>query len=205
MKRISAAEQHLASCHTCCLLVPFDSHRCPRCHASVHLRVPNSIQRTMALVVTASILYIPAMTLPIMRTVSLGTPMDSTVIGGVVVLWQMGSYPIAAVIFIASVFVPVGKLIALSVLCGYVTWGKPFTAKQQTTLYRITELVGKWSMIDVFVVSILVALIKLGDILSFYPGLAAVTFCSVVIITMIAAELFDPRLIWDKAKVMENE
>ena len=157
----------------------------------------------MALVVTAAILYIPAMTLPIMRTVSLGTPTDSTVVGGVVVLWKMGSYPIAMIIFIASVFVPVGKLVALTVLCWFVTYGKGVTPKQQTMLYRVTEFVGKWSMIDVFVVTILVALIKLGDLLSFYPGAAALTFAAVVITTMVAAELFDPRLIWDKAQEHE--
>jgi len=195
----SAAASGLTSCHTCYQLVSTQSHRCPRCHSSVHARISNSVQRTMALVATAALLYIPAMTLPIMRTVSLGTPMDSTVVGGVVVLWHMGSYPIAAIIFVASVFVPVGKLIALTVLCWFVTYGKGVTPQQQTVLYRITELVGKWSMIDVFVVSILVALIKLGDVLSFYPGVAALTFACVVIITMVAAELFDPRLIWDKA------
>lgn len=158
----------------------------------------------MALVMTAAILYIPAMSLPMMRTVSLGAPMDSTVVGGVVVLWNMGSYPVAAVIFVASVFVPVGKLLSLTLLCWYATRGSA-NPKQPTTLYRITELVGKWSMTDVFVVSILVALIRLGDVLSFYPGLAALTFASVVIITMVAAETFDPRLIWDKARAAGNE
>lgn len=196
----SAADQNLTSCHTCYMLVSADTHRCPRCGSGVHARIPHSVQRTMALVVTAAILYIPAMTLPIMHTVSLGQPMASTVIGGVIVLWDMGSYPIAAIIFFASVFVPIGKLIALTVLCWYVTYSKGVTPTQQTTLYRITELVGKWSMIDVFVVAILVALIKLGDILSFFPGLAALTFASVVLITMVAAEQFDPRLIWDKSQ-----
>ena len=100
----NALEQNLTSCHTCYLLVTADTHRCPRCNTAVHARIPHSVQRTMALVATAAILYIPAMTLPIMRTVSLGTPMDSTVVGGVIVLWNMSSYPIAAIIFVASVF-----------------------------------------------------------------------------------------------------
>ena len=199
----NAVSQNLTSCHTCYQLVSASIHYCPRCGSGVHARIPFSVQRTMALVVTAAVLYIPAMTLPIMRTVSLGTPMDSTVVGGVIVLWNMGSYPIAAIIFFASVFVPVGKLIALCVLCWLVTYGGKLTPAQQTTLYRITEFVGKWSMIDVFVVAILVALIKQGDVLSFYPGFAALTFASVVLITMVAAEQFDPRLIWDKA--LENE
>jgi len=159
----------------------------------------------MALAVTAALLYIPAMTLPIMTTVSLGKPMDSTVIGGVVILWKMGSYPIAAVIFIASVCVPISKLIALTVLCWFARYGSRAYAQQHTVLYRVTELVGRWSMIDVFVVAILVALIKLGDVLSFYPGVAALTFASVVIVTMVAAETFDPRLIWDREEDAANE
>lgn len=199
----SAAAAGLTSCHTCYLLVAARQQRCPRCGSPVHSRIPNSVQRTMALVLTAAILYIPAMTLPIMQTVSLGTPVDSTVIGGVIVLWNMGSYPIAIIIFVASVLVPLGKLAALTILCWFVTYGRSVTPHQQTTLYRITEFVGKWSMIDVFVVAVLVALIKLGDVLSFYPGLAALTFACVVITTMIAAEMFDPRLIWDKAR--END
>ncbi|MEM9623117.1 MAG: paraquat-inducible protein A, partial [Pseudomonadota bacterium] len=96
----SAAAAGLTSCHTCYLLVPTNTQRCPRCHSHVHARIPHSVQRTMALVVTAALLYIPAMTLPIMRTVSLGTSADSTVIGGVIVLWNMGSYPIATIIFV---------------------------------------------------------------------------------------------------------
>lgn len=199
MTGLTAAESGLACCHTCYRLVPKDEHHCPRCNASVHVRLPNSLNRTMALVVTAALLYIPAMTLPIMTTVTLGRPTDSTVIGGVVILWNMGSYPIAAVIFIASVCVPISKLVALTVLCWIAKYGSRGYARQHTELYRITELVGRWSMIDVFVVAVLVALIKLGDVLAFYPGVAAVTFASVVIITMVAAETFDPRLIWDRS------
>ena len=153
----------------------------------------------MALVVTAAILYIPANTLPIMSTIALGKPVTNTIMGGVITLWNMDSYAIAAIIFIASVCVPFGKLIALVVLCWAARYGKRSGARKVTVLYRVTEYIGRWSMIDVFVVAILVALIQLGDVLSFYPGLAAITFAGVVIITMVAAESFDPRLIWDKA------
>ena len=143
------------------------------------------------------------MTLPITQTVSLGRTIDSTIMGGVITVWNLGSYPIAVVIFIASIVVPVSKLVALSVLCWYATHRTEVNPHQQILMYRVTELVGKWSMIDVFVVAILVALIKLGDVLSFYPGYAALTFSAVVITTMIAAETFDPRLIWDQAQARE--
>lgn len=200
----TAAAAGFASCHTCYLLVSSDEGRCPRCHSGVHVRMPNSLHRTMALLVTAIILYVPANVLPIMSTTVMGNPVNNTIMGGVITLWKMGSYPIAAIIFIASVFVPVAKLVSIAVLCWAAKYGSS-DPKKQAVLYRVTELIGKWSMIDVFVVAVLVALIKLGDVLSFYPGLAALTFAGVVILTMTAAENFDPRLIWDKAETSVGE
>jgi paraquat-inducible protein A len=117
--------------------------------------------------------------------------------GGVILLWHHKSYPIAAVIFIASVMVPMGKLFSVGYLLWSVRAGRTSSKQQRTTLYRMTEFVGRWSMIDVFVVSILVALIHLSGVIVIRPGAAAVSFAGVVIITMIAAEAFDPRLIWD--------
>jgi paraquat-inducible protein A len=194
----SAAAEGLACCHVCCKLAPESLHRCPLCGASLHLRKPDSLQRTIALVVTASLLYIPANLLPIMTTNQLGRPIDSTILGGVVLLIHHGSYPIAAVIFIASVLVPTSKLLALSWLCWSVSRRHATSHKQRTRLYRATELVGKWSMTDVFVVAILVALIQLGGLLRITAGPAAIAFGGVVIVTMLAAESFDPRLIWDQ-------
>ena len=143
-------------------------------------------------------LYIPANVLPIMTTESLGRATDSTIIGGVVVLIHHGDYPIAAVIFIASVLVPLSKLFALGWLCWTVSRGQPSSHHERTRLYRAAELVGKWSMTDVFVVAILVALIHLTGLLVFTPGTAALAFGGVVIVTMLAAHTFDPRLIWDQ-------
>lgn len=194
----TAAAEGLACCHVCCKLAPESLHRCPLCGASLHLRKPDSLQRTIALVVTASLLYIPANLLPIMTTNQLGRPIDSTILGGVVLLIHHGSYPIAAVIFIASVLVPTSKLLALSWLCWSVSRRHATSHKQRTRLYRATELVGKWSMTDVFVVAILVALIQLGGLLRITAGPAAIAFGGVVIVTMLAAESFDPRLIWDQ-------
>jgi paraquat-inducible protein A len=193
----TAAAEGLACCHVCSRLSSAALHECPLCGASIHLRNPDSIQRTMALIATAVLLYIPANILPIMTTSQLGTPLDSTIIGGVVLLIHHGSYPIAAVIFIASVMVPISKLVAITWLCWTVSRGQPTSHQERTRLYRAAELVGKWSMTDVFVVAILVALIQLGGLLLITPGPAAIAFGGVVVVTMLAAESFDPRLIWD--------
>jgi paraquat-inducible protein A len=194
----TAAARGLAICHVCAKLSPADLHRCPRCGAGIHLRTADSIARTVALVLTAIILYVPANVLPIMTTEQLGTAEDSTIIGGVIYLWHHGSYPVAVVIFIASVMVPLGKMIAILYLCWTVGSHQQTRPRQRTVMYRITEFVGRWSMVDVFVVAILVALIQLGGLLSITPGAAALAFSGVVIITMLAAESFDPRLIWDR-------
>jgi paraquat-inducible protein A len=170
----------------------------------LHLRKSNSLQRTLALLITASILYIPANILPIMITDQFGNSTDSTILGGVVLLIDMGSVPIAAVIFIASVMVPVGKLIALYYLCWSVGSGRPASPRQRTVMYRATELIGKWSMVDVFVVSILVALVHLTGLLVILPGAAAVAFAGVVIVTIVAAESFDPRIIWDQQEDVDE-
>jgi len=142
------------------------------------------------------VLYIPANILPIMRTRFLGEETGNTILGGVLVLWEHGSYPIAAVIFIASIVVPLGKMIVLGYLCLSVQFHSSYSPVQRTRLYRVTEIVGRWSMVDVFVVAILVALIQLGNVMSIYPGMAALAFAVMVITTMIAAIAFDPRLLW---------
>ena len=152
----------------------------------------------MALLITAFILYFPANILPITRTEQFGNILDSTIMGGVILMWDMGSHAVAMVIFFASVMIPLAKLLALAWLSWSVGNANPDNPRQRTTLYRVTEFVGRWSMIDVFVVSILVALIQLGGILSIHPGNAALAFSGVVIITILAAESFDPRLIWDE-------
>jgi paraquat-inducible protein A len=139
-----------------------------------------------------------------MTTYQLGNPTESTIIGGVVLLIHHGSYPIAGVIFVASVMVPISKLVALSWLCWTVSRGHGASHKERTRLYRAAELVGKWSMTDVFVVAILVALIHLGGLIRITPGAAALAFGGVVIVTMLAAESFDPRLIWDELREADD-
>jgi paraquat-inducible protein A len=164
----------------------------------LHLRVTDSLQRTLALLITASILYIPANIYPIMLTEYLGVTTVSTIMGGVVALVKLGSIPVAAVIFIASVVVPLAKLAAMFYLVWSVARHTPQSRRQRTRLYVIAEFIGKWSMIDVFVVAILVALVQLKGLLAFFPGIAAYSFAGVVLVTMVAAESFDSRLMWDK-------
>jgi paraquat-inducible protein A len=193
----SAASQGLSACHMCCKLAPADQHHCPRCGSALHLRKTDSLQRTLALLVTACILYIPANLYPIMHTDTLGTTEPSTIMGGVVLLIKLGSVPVAAVIFIFSVMVPSAKLMSMFYLVWSVERGKKLSPRQRSVMYRITEFVGKWSMVDIFVVAILVALVHLGGMLVIRPGIAALAFAGVVIVTMVAAESFDSRLMWD--------
>ena len=198
----TAADSNLAACHLCCKLAPAKEHHCPRCGSAMHLRKNDSIQRTLALLFTACLLYIPANIYPIMYTDQLGTTEPSTILGGVILLIDLGSVPVALVIFIFSVLVPSGKLMAMFYLVWTVERHSPLDPRQRSVMYRVTEFVGKWSMVDVFVVAILVALVHLGGLLVIRPGVAALCFAGVVIVTMIAAESFDSRLIWDN---MEEE
>ncbi len=202
MSRVTAASKGLASCHLCQKVASVELHKCPRCGTALHSRKSNSLNRTLALLCTATILYIPANIWPIMITDQFGSSIESTILGGVVLLIQMDSIPVAVIIFIASVMVPVGKLLSLFYLCWTLKSGSSVSPRQRTIAYRITELIGKWSMIDVFVVSILVALVHIGKILVIRPGIASITFAALVIVTMIASKGFDPRLFW--AKQAEN-
>ena len=199
----TARQLGLLNCHDCHLLVEApqgEGHEhgcCPRCGAALHLRKPNSLARTWALVCAATILYIPANVLPMTVTSALGTTQADTIMSGVIYFIHSGSWEIAAVIFIASVFVPLAKLLILVTLLITVQSRSHWRPKDRTALYRLTEMVGRWSMLDVYVVTILVALVKLGAVATIEAGPAAVYFAAVVVITMIAAESFDPRLIWD--------
>ena len=194
---ITAREAGCDVCHTCLALSPTGSDHCSRCGSHIHDRIPDSLQRTVALLIAAVVLYFPANLLPIMTTDQFGRSVDSTIIGGVLLLWNMGSYPVALVILIASVLVPIGKILIVATLCWTVGRHQTISPRQRTTLYRITEFIGPWSMVDVFVVASLVALVQITGIFVIRPGGAALAFAGVVIVTMLAAESFDPRLIWD--------
>ena len=178
---------------------PADMASCPRCGAALHRRRPDSLTRTWALVVTAIILYIPANLLPVMTVISLGSGAPDTIMSGVIELADAGMWPLAALVFFASITVPVLKLIGLIILLVSTQRGATRRLRDRTVLYRIVEAVGRWSMIDIFMISILVALVQLGELATIEPGIGAVSFAAVVIITMIAAMSFDPRLMWDAA------
>jgi len=170
---------------------------CPRCGGELHQRKPNSIARTWALVLTAIVFYIPANLLPMTITSALGHVQADTIMSGVIYFINSGSWEIALVIFTASIFVPFMKFIILIYLLLSVQFRSVWRPRDRTVLYRITEAVGRWSMVDVYVVTILVALVKLGVLANIDVGPAAIYFASVVVVTMLAAESFDPRLIWD--------
>jgi len=197
---ITARQLGLQSCHDCRLLVAPEDARsgtCPRCGASLHARKPDSLTRTWALLITALILYIPANLLPITITTAVGVKQADTILSGVIYFFQSGSWEIASIIFFASIFVPFAKLSILIFLLLSVRSKSRWRPRDRTALYRLTEAVGRWSMVDIYVVTILVALVRLGAVATIEAGPAAFYFAAVVVVTMFAAESFDPRLIWD--------
>lgn len=194
----TAAARGLARCHGCGRVSPAAPGVCPRCHANLHARKGNSLARTVALSVAALLLYFPANLLPVLRVESsVRGNQQSTILSGVVQFWQEGDYPVAVIIFTASVLIPILKLLALTTLCFGARTGR--WPRRMTRLYRVTEFIGRWSMVDVFVVAILVGVVQLGTVMTIDPGAGAVAFAGTVVLTMLAAEAFDPRLIWDRA------
>ena len=198
---LTAAEAGLVSCGTCALLSnPDDTENpgdCPRCGAALVSRHPHSIQYTWALIIAAAICYVPANVLPVLTTTAFGSVESDTIMGGVIHLYATGSWPLALIVFVASVMIPLGKLVALAYLLVTIQRGSISNSHDRTRIYVLVEFVGRWSMLDVFVVAILVALIQLKPLMSVEPGAGVVFFMVVVVLTMVAAQTFDPRLIWD--------
>lgn len=199
----SAGQAGFVGCHSCGLVSQLPTTHghvkmsCPRCGAALHLRKINSLTRTWALVIAAAICYIPANVLPVTIVTSLGNTQSDTIMSGVIYFLSSGSWYLALLIFFASIFVPVLKLVSLIALLVSVHRRSQWNPRERTRLYRIIEAIGRWSMVDVYVVTILVALVRLGNLATIEAGLGAVFFCAVVIITIFAAMSFDPRLIWD--------
>lgn len=196
----SAASLGYASCTLCSKVSPVALEICPRCGEPLHLRKPRSIQRTWAFLLAAAVLYLPANLLPIMIVQGLGGEETSTILSGVITFWQMKAYPVALVIFTASVLIPILKIAALAWLCLAAQGRVQASPRSLTLLYYITELLGRWSMVDVFVVAILICLVQMGALMTITPGPAALSFTGVVVLTMFAAHSFDPRLIWDRTR-----
>jgi paraquat-inducible protein A len=202
--------EDFASCHDCGLAVELEggahhgATHCPRCRAVVHRRKPDSLNRTWALVITAAMLYVPANIFPVMKVISLGRAQEDTILSGAVYLLVHGMWPLALIVFFASVVVPLLKLISLTFLLISVQRNSSWRPVERTKLYHIVEAVGRWSMTDIYVVTILVALVSLGNLATIEAGLGAVYFAGVVVVTMIAAASFDPRLIWDRAREFDG-
>jgi paraquat-inducible protein A len=201
----SALAASCAVCHDCGLLTRLSGHGpgrtlCPRCGAGVHPRKLRSVERTWAFVIGACLCYLPANLLPIMKITSLGRAQADTIMSGVIYLLTHGMWPLAIVVFTASVVVPILKIAILVGLLVSVQRRSRWRPIERTRLYRITEAIGRWSMVDIFVVTILVALVHLGNLASVEAQPGAVFFGAVVVLTMLAAEAFDPRLIWDRSE-----
>jgi len=190
-----------AGCEICGLVsVPRpDDPRCPRCGAPLHARKPDSVSRTWALVIAAAVLYVPANYYPVLTVMQLGAGSPSTILGGVRELVSSGMYPLAALVFFASIAVPLLKLVGLSIMLVATQTGRLGWLRDRTRLYYVVRWIGRWSMIDIFMEALLGALVRFGTVITIEPGIGAVAFCSVVILTIFAAETFDPRLMWDNA------
>jgi len=204
----SALKQGLVRCHECGKLAKMrESKMCLRCHSVLHGRLPQSFQRTLAFLISSYALYIPANLFPIMTVTQLGKVGEPhTILGGIVALIHSNMLPIALLVLVASILVPLLKLLGLSLLLLCVHYRWQVNAKRWTQMYRIIAFVGRWSMLDIFMISILVSLVNLGGVAQVLAGHAATAFAAVVVLTMLAAKSFDPRLIWDvQEPLQENE
>jgi paraquat-inducible protein A len=199
--KANALKQGFIRCHDCGYLVKTEDHlaSCPRCNSHLHARRPHSLQRTTALLLSSFFLYIPANIFPIMTVNQFGAGDAHTIAGGIVELIDSGMIPIGMLVLVASIIVPSSKLIGIGLLllCAHFRW--QINARRWTVMYRIIAFVGRWSMLDIFMISILVDLVDFGGI-QIIAGPAATAFAAVVILTMFAAENFDPRLLWDNQK-----
>ena len=196
---LTARRASMVSCHACHLVTPMDgTESCPRCGAALHSRKHESIHRTWALLATAAALYIPANVLPVMRVVSFGQEQSDTIMGGIIYFFKSSQWPLALLIFFASIVVPLLKITILTFLLISVHRRSRWNPRTRTQLYRLTITIGRWSMVDIFVVTLMVAVVSMGALATIEPGPAAMAFALVVVSTMLASHSFDPRLLWDE-------
>ena len=204
---VTAMQLGLQSCGSCSLLsrpAPGeDEGRCPRCDRSLSFRESGSVERTWAFLIAAAICYVPANVLPVLTTVTASGRDSDTILQGVVLLWSPTGWPLSLIVLVASIMIPSAKIAALIYLLVSVQRGSVENNEQRIRLYRIVELVGRWSMVDVFVDTFTAALVQLQPLMSVEPALGLVFFAAVVVLTMLAVESFDPRLIWDPLSARE--
>ena len=187
----------IVNCHACGMLHQSHAYHCVRCGAALHFRIEDSINRTWALLGAATLMLIPANLYPIMTVTKLGMGQPDTIVSGVIHLMEAGLWGLALIVLFASIVVPVAKLLTLSFLLTTVARGSLWRRRDRTLLYRVTEVIGAWSMVDVFLVGLLAGLVSLGFLATVEPGIGATFFGGAVILTMLAAHSFDPRMIWD--------
>ncbi|MFA5180972.1 MAG: paraquat-inducible protein A [Syntrophales bacterium] len=203
-----AMQSGLALCKHCGLLSKLmpakETSYCPRCGHGLAFRRKNVIQRTWALIIAAAICYIPANVLPVMTSITLIGAEEDTIIDGVILLFMTGSWHLALIVLIASVMIPMAKLFALAYLLITVQRRSIKSNRERVKLYRLVEFIGRWSMLDVFVIAFVVALVQIKPLMAAEPRAGVVFFAAVVVLTIFAAQSFDPRLIWDSTDTMEN-
>ena len=184
---------------------PAEPGYCPRCGKALEVRRRQTIQRTWALLIAAAICYIPANLMPVMNTTMPAYAEKDTIMNGVILLYTSGSWPLALIVLIASVIIPLAKIVTLAYLLVTIQFRQPESQRERIRIYRFVEIIGRWSMLDVFVVTFVVALVQLQPLMSVEPGAGVIFFAAVVVLTMFAAEQFDPRLIWDSPGEKEND
>jgi len=186
-----------SDCRATVRAIPSPNACCPRCGAADHERKPNSLATTTALVVSAAVLYLPANLLPVMHMHTFFGEEDDTIMSGVLSLLQDGSWPLALLVFVASIVVPLLKLLAMGWLLLAVRRQSPGNGLQRSRLFRLVEFIGRWSMLDVYAIALLVALVQIRSLATVHAGLGALAFAAVVVLSMLAAQSFDERLLWD--------
>jgi len=202
-ERVTAIEMGLIQCHDCAKLVPsgdFSGHQkqiCPRCGGDLHFRKSNSIGRTWALVTAALVMFFPANILPIMRVDFLGSVEESTIMDGILYFFKTGSYGIGLIILIASVLVPLFKILGLTLILLSLQFNWKSWLRHKTTMFRFICFVGRWSMLDIFVIALLCVLVRFGTLSTITAEPAVTYFSIVVVLTMLAANTFDSKLLWD--------
>ena len=194
---LTARAAGLVGCTSCGLVHRPEVARCTRCGAALASRDATSLQRVWAWLAAGLIAYIPANIFPMLRTSTLGHETQNTIIGGVFELAAHDAYFVAAIVFFASVVIPVGKFVAIAHLALSVRRPSAMRAHARQRLYEVVDFIGRWSMLDVFVVAILSALVQFNFVASIHPGIAAISFALSVAFTMLSAQSFDSRLIWD--------
>jgi paraquat-inducible protein A len=198
---LSAMEHGLQSCETCGLLsrplTGMGEGRCPRCDEELSFRKPGALQRSWAFLIAAAVCYVPANLLPVLSTRTPAGVETDTIMQGVVLLWSPTGWPLSILVLIASIMIPSAKIFALGYLLISVQRASHASGVQRVRLYRIVQFIGRWSMVDVFVDTFTAALVQLPPLMTINPGPGLLFFAAVVVLTMVAAESFDPRLIWD--------